>query len=151
MTANPVDLRVTDSVPVKSGASNIFADLMVFQLRNLAAFMKAQKAMLDGNRTLVGQQIDISKSVLTHVVQVSQEISAEATVKAALMKCCSSVKSSMQDDIGNSNILSELSARSSAEAAEIIQTRAFEAFDEMQAMLGKMLDAVPAFAPGQPH
>jgi hypothetical protein len=55
----------------------------------------------------------------------------------------------MQDSTGNNSIVSEINARFSADAAQIIQNRAFEVLDEVQALFETMLDASPATSRGR--
>ena len=49
----------------------------------------------------------------------------------------------MQDATGNLNVLMETSARSNAEALGMIQERAYEAFDEIEALLQELLSGWP--------
>jgi len=114
---------------------------MTIHLRNMEAFAKAQHALLEGNKSLMEQQLNIFKSMADQVVKAAQDITSETDLKSNVRKRFDAVKASMQDGIGNANIISEMSARSSAQAAQIIQDRTYEALDELRAALESMLEA----------
>jgi phasin family protein len=114
---------------------------MAIHLRNLEAFAKAQQALVEGNKPLLEQQLDTFRSMLEQIGKAAQEIASTTDPRSNLRKRFDAVKAAMQDGIGSTNIISEVSARSGAQAAQIIQDRTFEALDELQAVLEGMLDA----------
>jgi hypothetical protein len=107
----------------------------------MEAFAKAQQTLLEGNKSLIEQQINIFKSMADQVARATQDITSETNLRSNLRKRFDAIKTSMQDGIGNANIISEMSARSGAQAAQIIQNRTFEALDELEAALESMLHA----------
>jgi phasin family protein len=117
-------------------------------LHNMETFARVQKALIEGNRALVGQQLDVIKSTVQQFAKDTQKILAERDLKSNLRLRFEVAKASMQEGIGNSNMLSETSVRSNAQAAQIIQSRTFEVLDEWEAALEKMLTAGWAF-PGR--
>jgi phasin family protein len=121
--------------------ASALGDIMTIHLRNMEAFAKAQQALIDGNKSLLEQQIDIFRSMTEQVLRTAQGIASETDPRSNLAKRFEAAKASMQDGIGNANILSEMSARSGAQAAQIIQNRTFEALDELEAVLEGMLAA----------
>ena len=114
---------------------------MAIHLRNLEAFAKAQQALIEGNKPLLDQQLDTFRSMVEQIGKAAQEIASTTDPRSNLRKRFDAVKAAMQDGIGGTNIISEVSARSGAQAAQIIQDRTFEALDELQAVLEGMLDA----------
>ena len=114
---------------------------MAIHLRNLEAFAKAQQALIEGNKPLLDQQLDTFRSMVEQIGKAAQEIASTTDPRSNLRRRFDAVKAAMQDGIGNTNILSEMGARSGAQAAQIIQDRTFEALDELEAVLEGMLDA----------
>ena len=125
-------------------APEIAMALIDFQLRNFESFTKAQQTIMEGNRSLVGQQLESFISSMTQATKVAQDIIPEPDLKANLRKRFASAKSSMQDATGSLNVLMETSARSNAEALGILQERAYEAFDEIEVWLETLLSGWPA-------
>jgi phasin family protein len=119
----------------------MFREVMAIHLRNLEAFAKAQQALVEGNKPLLEQQLDTFRSMVEQIGKAAQEIASTTDPRSNLKKRFDAVKAAMQDGIGGTNIISEVSARSGAQAAQIIQDRTFEALDELQAVLEGMLDA----------
>jgi phasin family protein len=119
----------------------MFREVMAIHLRNLEAFAKAQQALVEGNKPLLEQQLDTFRSMLEQIGKAAQEIASTTDPRLNLRKRFDAVKAAMQDGIGSTNIISEVSARSGAQAAQIIQDRTFEALDELQAVLEGMLNA----------
>jgi phasin family protein len=91
----------------------------------------------------MNQRLGLFQSMLEQTMKSTQDIMGEPDLKANLEKRFDAFKAFVQNNVGNNNILAEMNARSNAEAAQIIQNRAFEALDEVQAILQKMLDASP--------
>jgi hypothetical protein len=134
-----------------AGRQEPLTALMDIQRRNLDAFMKAQQAMLEGNKAVMEHQIECLRSTMEQVMTAAQGIMGEADVKANFRKRCESMKSSMRGGICNSNILSEVSARHNGKAVQIIQDRIYQAIDEAEAVLEAMYDEYPcAFAGWMP-
>jgi hypothetical protein len=118
---------------------DVVTELTAIQLRNIEALTRAHRAMMDDNKTIIEQYLETFKSTAAQSVKAAQEIMSEADLKANLGKCFAAVKASMQDGIGNVNIISEMSARSGAQVAQIGHERIFKALDEFQIVLERML------------
>ena len=65
-------------------------------------------------------------------------------VQAMVVDQITSLKTTMLESQANSNILSELAARSSGEVADILQSRMIAALDEFKAALEQAISAMPA-------
>jgi phasin family protein len=123
--------------------SNATSDFLAICYRNMGALSKVQQALIEGNRNVMNQRLSLFQSMLEQTMKSAQDIMGEPDLKVNLEKQFDAFKGFVQNNIGNNNILAEINARSNAEAAQIIQNRAFEALDEVQAILQKMLDASP--------
>jgi hypothetical protein len=139
MNAKPVRVTTPEISVVRPTMLDVVNELTAIQLRNIEALTRAQQTMMDDNRTIIEQYLDTFKSTAAQSVKATQEIMSEADLKVNLGKCFAGVKASMQDSIGNVNIISEMSARSGAQVAEIGHERTFKALDELQTMLEKLL------------
>jgi transcriptional regulator of heat shock response len=127
--ASSTDLEANQKI---SAASDAASDLMAIYSRNFSAFLKAQKIMMDGNKSLIEHQIECIRSTMEQTMKLAQDIISEPDMKASLKKRCES-------------ILSEVNARFNGQAAEAIQTRIFESIDEMEAILEKVMDGYSLF------
>ena len=164
-TDKAVDLArdaATKTMPTKQGSSvasgiekatinitNISGGFLVIFQRNVEAFSKAQQTIINGNKAVFDKRVDIFTSTIEHAMRSAQGIMLERDLKVKTQKLFDVVRSNMQESTGNNNIVAEMNARSNAEAAQIVQGRTFEALDEMQALLERMLDAGPAASPGR--
>jgi phasin family protein len=140
--ASSTDLEANQKI---SAASDAASDLMAIYSRNFSAFLKAQKIMMDGNKSLIEHQIECIRSTMEQTMKLAQDIISEPDMKASLKKRCESIKASMTGGMCNANILSEVNARFNGQAAEAIQTRIFESIDEMEAILEKVMDGYSLF------
>jgi hypothetical protein len=140
LSVKPVEVGAAQGA---SAAQNPFSALMEIHRRNLEAFMKAQQAIMEGNKAVMEHQIECFRSTMDRITTTAQGIMGESDVKANFKKRCESMKTSMQGGICNSNILSEVSARYHGKAAQIIQDRIYEAIDESEAIFETMCDNYP--------
>src|SRR6266446_2108952 len=92
------------------GGFGFLTDLIGIQMRNMEAIRQAQQKMLEGIGVLAKRQTEIIEGTLRR--SVSEPPAAT-----------------------HSNILSEMAARSSAEVANILQSRMMAALDEFKAAL----------------
>jgi hypothetical protein len=109
-----------------------WSDLVAIELRNIEALGLAQQKMMEGWGVLAQRQAEIVQGTL----QRSLELKGPGNLAAQI----DSLKTTILEGQANSNILSELAARSSGEAASILQSRLVAALDEYKAALG---DVVP--------
>ena len=131
------------TLPTAPGTPEAGAALARIQLRNVEALVAAQRATLDGNRTLLEEIGEIARETAEKSLKAVQDIAAETDPKANVGKRFDLFKTALQDGIGNANRIAEVSARASAETATILQNRTFAALDETRAMLERLIDALP--------
>jgi hypothetical protein len=127
--------NVTSAIP--NGAV-IAAALMAIQMRNLDAMVAAQKAALEGFGAFAKQQQETIGSTLRSATGTSTTVDADP--RTVIVRPIDALKRAMIDNSANSNVLSELAARSSANVADILQKRMMAALDELRAAL---LEAMP--------
>jgi phasin family protein len=132
-----------------ANVSNVASEFLAIFQRNMEAFSKVQQIVMNGNKAVLEKQIGLFQSNIEHAVKSTQDILLERDLKIKTKKIFDFVRSNMQDSTGNNNMVSEINARFSAEAAQIIQNRVFEGLDEVQALFETMLDASPATSRGR--
>src|SRR3954452_16952817 len=129
--------------------SNVAGEFLAIFQRNMEAFSEVQQIIMNGNKAVLEKKIDVFRSNIEHALKSTQDILLERDLKIKTQKIFDFAKSNMQDSTGNNNVVSEINAPFSADAAQIIQNRAFEVLDEMQALFETMLDASPATSRGR--
>jgi hypothetical protein len=127
-----------------ANVSNVASEFLAIFQRNMEALSKVQQIIMNGNKAVLEKKIDVFQSNVEHAMTSTQDIMLERDLKIKTQKIFDFTRSNMQDNTGNNNIVSEINARFNADAAQIIQTRVFEALDEVQALFETMLDASPA-------
>jgi hypothetical protein len=129
---------VMDGTPDIFGNSlKYWSDLVAIELRNIEALGLAQQKMMEGWGVLAQRQAEIVQGALQGTLQRSLELKGPGNLAEQI----DSLKTTILEGQANSNILSELAARSSGEAASILQSRFVAALDEYKAALG---DVVPS-------
>ena len=114
-----------------------WSDLVAIELRNIEALGLAQQKMMEGWGVLAQRQAEIVQGALQGTLQRSLELKGPGNLAEQI----DLLKTTILEGQANSNILSELAARSSGEAASILQSRFVAALDEYKAALG---DVVPS-------
>jgi phasin family protein len=115
------------------------AEMMAIGSRNLQALLDAQNAMLDGNKTLLERQMEVCRSSLDALLKAAHDIGSEPDLRSSVGKQFEATKNLISDSVGNSNIISEVSARGNAQVIQILQGRLRAMIDEMQAAFDKVL------------
>ena len=127
-----------------------FSELVAIELRNMEAIGLAQQKMLEGMGVLAQRQAEIVEGTLRRSLGAQSfgakgSLPASASgVQAMVIGQITSLKTTMLESQANSNILSELAARSSGEVADILQSRMIAALDEFKAALEQAIPAMPA-------
>jgi hypothetical protein len=126
---------------VMNGTTDIFgngmkylSDVVAIELRNFEALGLAQQKMMEGWGQLAQRQAEIA----TQITQGSLKRSFDVKGSSDLVGQIDSLKTAILENQANSNILTELAARSSGEAMSILQARLLAALDEFKAALGQV-------------
>ena len=121
-----------------------FCALLAIELRNMEAIGLAQQKMLEGMGVLAQHQAEMAEGTLRRSFGAQPALPTSASgLHAAVIGQITSLKKSQ----ANSNVLSELAARSSGDVANILQSRMFAALDEFKAALEQAIPEVPMPAP----
>jgi hypothetical protein len=114
-------------------------DVAAIELRNMEALGQAQQKLVEGWSLLAQRQAEIAQGTLRR--SFDQQVPKQQTVgfgTTGLIEQIDSLKTAIQENQANSNILTELAARSSGEAMSILQARLLAALDEFKAALGQV-------------
>jgi hypothetical protein len=123
---------------------NYFRELLAIGRRNMEALQQAQQKMLEGMSALARHQADQAEGTFRRSLGVQASLSTPASAfPAALIHQIDSLKTTMLEGQANSNILSELAARSSGDVANILQSRMMAALDEWKAALEQAMPQRP--------
>ena len=124
---------VDPSLSVDGGFS-FLSDLIGIQMRNMEAIRQAQQKMLEGIGVLAKRQTEIIEGIMRRSVGEPTAVTSP-DIRAVVSHQIDSLKTTILENQANSNILSEMTARSSAEVANILQSRMMAALDEFKAAL----------------
>jgi hypothetical protein len=116
------------------GGFGFLTDLIGIQMRNMEAIRQAQQKMLEGFGVLARRQTEIIGGTLRRSVSEPPP-APPSDIRAAVSQQIESLKTTILENQTNSNILSEMAARSGAEVASILQSRMMAALDEFKAAL----------------
>ena len=95
-----------------------FCDLLAIELRNMEAIGLAQQKMLEGMGVLAQHQAQMAEGTLRRSFGAQPSVPTSASgLHAAVIGQITSLKTTMQESQANSNVLSELAARSSGDVA----------------------------------
>ena len=124
---------VDPSLSVDGGFS-FLSDLIGIQMRNMEAIRQVQQKMLEGIGVLAKRQTEIIEGIMRRSVGEPTAVTSP-DIRAVVSHQIESLKTTILENQANSNILSEMTARSSAEVANILQSRMMAALDEFKAAL----------------
>ncbi len=128
---------------------NCFHAFLAIELRNMEAIGLAQQKMLEGVGVLAQRQAEIAEGTFRRAFGAQPFVpTTVSAIHAAVISQIDSIKTTMMESQANSNILSELAARSSGDVADILQSRMMAALDEVKAALEQAApDKLPVAAP----
>ena len=140
-----------DGSRLVSGGLKCLTDVLAIQLRNLEALSLAQQKAIEGLGVLLHHQAEMAGDSLRRALD-AQALAAPppADVGAAFLSQITAFRTSIVEGQANSNILSEIAARSGAEVANILQARTLAALDEIRAALEPVVSAPARIAPPAP-
>ena len=124
---------VDPSQSVDSGFG-FLTDLIGIQMRNMEAIRQAQQKMLEGMGVFAKRQTEIIEGTLRRSVSEPSAVTSP-DILSVVGHQIESLKTTILESQANSNILSEMAARSGAEVANILQSRMMAALDEFKAAL----------------
>jgi phasin family protein len=117
------------------GGLSYFSELLAIQMRNMEAVQRAQQQMMEGMGVLAKHQAEMLEGTLRHSFGTQPSAPAGSDIRAAITGQIESLKTAIKECQANSNVLSELAARSGGEVANTLQSRMMAALDEFKSAL----------------
>jgi uncharacterized protein YpuA (DUF1002 family) len=127
-----------DSSLAVDGGFGFLTDLIGIQMRNMEAIRLAQQKMLEGIGVLAKRQTEIIEGTLRRSVSEPSPATS-SDIRAVVSHQIETLKITILENQANSNILSEMAARSGAEVANIVQSRMMAALDEFKTALDRAM------------
>jgi phasin family protein len=118
-----------------AGGLNCVNEIVAIQMRNIEAMGVAHKQMLEGMSVLAKHQAEMLEGTLRRSFGAQPSAPVGSDLRATIAGQIESIKTAIQECQANSNILSELAARSSGEVANTLQSRTMAALDELKTAL----------------
>jgi len=122
--------------------------LIASQQKNLAALTQANQVLMQGAQAVMQREVEILQKAMAEAVTASRELMAEGDPQAGAAKRFELARTSFETAITNMRELAELASKSNSEALEVINRRAVEAFDEVQAAVAKQRAGEGGAKPG---
>jgi hypothetical protein len=129
---------MVDTALSVDGGFGFLTDLIGIQMRNMEAIQEAQQKMLEGIGGLAKRQTEIIEGTLRRSVSEPAAVTSP-DIRGAVSHQIETIKITILENQTNANILSEMAARSSAEVANILQSRMMAALDEFKAALDQAI------------
>jgi hypothetical protein len=129
---------MVDTALSVDGGFGFLTDLIGIQMRNIEAIQEAQQKMLEGIGGLAKRQTEIIEGTLRRSVSEPAAVTSP-DIRGAVSHQIETIKITILENQTNANILSEMAARSSAEVANILQSRMMAALDEFKAALDQAI------------
>lgn len=128
-----------------SNGLKCWSDFVAIELRNIEAMAIAQQKMLEGWGVLAQRQAEMAQGTLRRSFDPeTAKPNPASSLPAAVIGQIDSLKTAILEGQANTNILSELAARSSGEVASVLQSRMIAALDELRSALEQVVPKPPA-------
>jgi phasin family protein len=145
-TNNPLPFQVADGAAFGGGLGYV-SELLAIQMRNMEAMLLAQQKILEGIGVLAKHQAEMLEGTLRRSFDAQPSTLASGSdLRAAIAGQIEALKTAIKESQSNSNVLSELAARSSGDVANTLQTRMMAALDEFKAALEHAIPEKLTFA-----
>jgi phasin family protein len=132
---NPRPFPMADDAAFGGGLSYV-SELLAIQMRNMEAMRLAQQKMLEGMGVLAKHQAEMLEGTLRRSFGAqSPALASGSDIRATIADQIEALKTAIKESQSNSNVLTELAARSSGDVANTLQTRMMAALDEFKAAL----------------
>lgn len=109
--------------------------IMQAQRRNFEVLTQANQICYEGVQAVAQRQAEIVRKSLEDCSRVMQEMAKPGDMEDKLARQTDVAKDAYESSIANMRELAELSVKSNSEAAELLNKRVAEAFDELRGIL----------------
>lgn len=109
--------------------------IMQSQRRNIEVLTQANQICYEGVQAVAQRQAEIMRKSFEDCSRVVQEMAKPGDVEDRLSRQADAAKDAYEASVANMRELAELSVKSNSEAAELLNKRMTEAFDELRGIL----------------
>ena len=109
--------------------------IMQSQRRNIEVLTQANQICYEGVQAVAQRQAEIMRKSFEDCSRVVQEMAKPGDVEDRLSRQADAAKDAYEASVANMRELAELSVKSNSEAAELLNKRVTEAFDELRGIL----------------
>ena len=109
--------------------------IMQSQRRNIEVLTQANQICYEGVQAVAQRQAEIMRKSFEDCSRVVQEMAKPGDVEDRLSRQADAAKDAYAASVANMRELAELSVKSNSEAAELLNKRVTEAFDELRGIL----------------
>ena len=113
------------------------AELVKIQQKNIEVFTAANRIAFEGARALMERQVEIAREAMSRAAEAVNDISSSETMEDRMAKQAEVAKTAFEKGVTDIRELTELSAKSSREAVDLLNSRMVESFDEVAAQFNK--------------
>lgn len=109
--------------------------IMQAQRRNIEVLTQANQICYEGVQAVAQRQAEIMRKSFEDCSRVVQEMAKPGDVEDRLSRQADAAKDAYEASVANMRELAELSVKSNSEAAELLNKRVTEVFDELRGIL----------------
>jgi len=109
--------------------------IMQSQRRNIEVLTQANQICYEGVQAVAQRQAEIMRKSFEDCSRVVQEMAKPGDVEDRLSRQADAAKDAYEASVANMRELAELSVKSNSEAAELLNKRVTEVFDELRGIL----------------
>lgn len=109
--------------------------IMQSQRRNIEVLTQANQICYEGVQAVAQRQAEIMRKSFEDCSRVVQEMAKPGDVEDRLTRQADAAKDAYEASVANMRELAELSVKSNSEAAELLNKRMTEVFDELRGIL----------------
>ncbi|HMB75861.1 MAG TPA: phasin family protein [Kiloniellaceae bacterium] len=113
------------------------AEFVKIQQKNIEVLTAANRIAFEGARALMERQVEIARETMARAAEAVNEISSSETIEGRMAKQAAVAKTAFEKSVTDMRELGELSAKSGREAADLLNSRVVESFDEVVAQFNK--------------
>jgi phasin family protein len=117
-----------------------FREIVAIHLRNMEALAKAQQSLIEGNKLVLGQQLECFQTAMDRISKTAKDILSDRDPRSNVCRRFDLIKDGMKQNTCDTSMLAELGSKFSGEASSIIQERVYQSLDEAKAVVAKLLD-----------
>lgn len=113
------------------------AEFVKIQQKNIEVLTAANRIAFEGARALMERQVEIAREAMSTAAEAVTDLSSSESMEDRVAKQTAVAKTAFEKSVNDMRELTELSAKSSREAADLLNSRVVESFEEVAAQFGK--------------